>query len=143
MQFAGVTSATVPNTVQGFGEIIARQKSDTEIELGELLIAKSGNTKILLQAYDLSYGSQLSSQNLELISGMDLEENTDMQFMDPHLRNYKIAMLKSLISIDDKNAKTSKILPAFFSNLREVKKDDLNFLNKLVLPQYFLFSKSG
>jgi len=110
-----------------FGEILARQKSDQEIELGELLIAKNKAGKILLQVYDLEYGSQISPQNLELISGMKLEEDADMEFMDPHLRNYTLAKLKNLILIKEKNAISSKSLPDFFSEVREVTADDLKF----------------
>ncbi|MFH1506760.1 MAG: ATP-binding protein [archaeon] len=117
-----------------FGEILVRQKSDQEIELGELLIAKNKAGKILLQVYDLEYGSQISPQNLELISGMKLEEDADMEFMDPHLRNYTLARLKNLILIKDKENKSkaisSKSLPAFFSELKEVTAEDLKFLGK-------------
>ncbi len=56
-----------------FGKILIRQKSNEKIELGELLVAESDNNKILLQVYDLVYGSQISQQNLELISGLQLE----------------------------------------------------------------------
>ena len=58
-----------------FGKIVIRQKSDQKLELGELLISETGENKILLQVFDLIYGSQISQQNLELISGMALEEN--------------------------------------------------------------------
>ena len=56
-----------------FGEIVLRVKSDGDVELGELLIANSNDSKILMQAYDIMYGSQLSQSNLELISGLDIE----------------------------------------------------------------------
>ena len=65
-----------------FGEIIARQKSGFEIELGEILIAENGSKKFFLQVYELQYGSQISQQNLELISGLNLEEDTKLEFMD-------------------------------------------------------------
>ncbi len=129
-----------------FGEIIARQKSDQEIELGELLIAESktnsskttiapkgellSESKVLMQVYDLVYGSQISQQNLELISGMKLEEETDLDFLEPKLRNYKLAMLKNLISINGKHAHSSKSLPDFFTEVREIKAEDLSFLTK-------------
>ena len=64
----------------GFSKILVRQKSKQGLELGELLIADMPNGKILLQVYDLIYGSQLSQQNLELISGMKLEEDTSLEF---------------------------------------------------------------
>jgi uncharacterized protein len=113
-----------------FGEIFIRQKAGEELELGELLIADTKNSKILLQVYDLLYGSQISQQNLELISGMSLEESSNLEFMEPHLRNYKIALLKNLISIKDTKATSSKSLPDFFSEVREVTKEDLSFLTR-------------
>ncbi len=39
-----------------FGNILIRQKSDKNIELGELLISESGDKKILMQVVDLIYG---------------------------------------------------------------------------------------
>ena len=77
-----------------FGKILVRQKSDQNLELGELLISESGDNKILMQVFDLIYGSQISQQNLELISGLNLEENTDTEFFDKNLRNYMLAGLK-------------------------------------------------
>lgn len=113
-----------------FGKIIARQKSGASLEIGELLIADSNEAKILLQVYDLLYGSQISQQNLELISGMKLEENTEYELFDADLRNYTLAMMKSLATIKNKNISVSKSLPSFFSELREMKESDLEFLSR-------------
>ncbi len=113
-----------------FGRIVARQKSGSSIEIGELLISESDEAKILLQVYDLIYGSQISQQNLELISGMKLEENTDFELFDPNLRNYMLAMMKALVLIKGKTASVSKSLPKFFSEVREIKESDLSFLAK-------------
>ena len=125
-----------------FGEIVIRQKSDEEFELGELLIAEKNKTKILLQIYELAYGSQISEQNLELISGMKLEENTDIKFFDEKLRNYKLALAKNLITINE-TVKTSKILPEFFSEVREIKESDLPFLKKPDNPLFIGNLRSG
>lgn len=113
-----------------FGEIVIRQKSDTSLELGELLVAESPDSKILLQVYDILYGSQISQLNRELISGMELEENTNIEFLDSELRNYLLAKLKSLATVRGKDARMSKTLPGFFSHVRELEKDDLDFLTK-------------
>ena len=126
-----------------FGKIIARQKSGQAIEIGELLISDSNNGKILLQVYDLVYGSQISQQNLELIAGMKLEENTEFEFFDVNLRNYMLAMMKSLLIIKDKNAFVSKSLPQFFSEIREVNEADLAFLKKPKSPLFFGNLRSG
>jgi hypothetical protein len=119
-----------------FGKILMRQKVGKEIELGELLIADTRQGKILMVVYDLIYGSQISQQNLELISGMKLEENNNIELFDPDLRNYTLAKMKNLITIYEKSAKISKNLPDFFSEVREIKENDLKFLIK---PEKSLF----
>lgn len=128
-----------------FGKIIARQKSGERIEIGELLIADTSDAKILLQVYDLVYGSQISQQNLELISGMKLEENTDFELFDANLRNYTLAMMKCLITIKDRNTFVSKSLPEVFSGVREVNKGDLSFLalSKITNPLFVGNLRSG
>ena len=126
-----------------FGKILVRQKSDQKLELGELLISESGENKILMQVFDLIYGSQISQQNLELISGLKLEENTDTEFFDKNLRNYMLAGLKNLVTIKDNNAFVSKLMPSFFSEVREITKDDLSFLTKPQNPLFIGNLRSG
>ncbi len=124
-----------------FGSILARQKSGAEIELGELLVAEANGSKILMQVTDLLYGSQISQQNLELISGLNLEENNDLEFMDPHMRNYILARLKNLITLE--KSKTSKTLPEIFSNVRELTKEDISFITKPTNPLFVGKLRSG
>lgn len=126
-----------------FGEIWVRKKSDADIELGELMVAESGSIKILMQVYDLLYGSQISQQRLELISGMDLESQTDFEFLEPELRNYTLAVLKNLVSIRDGKAISAKGLPEFFSYVREIRKDDLSFLTQPKNPVFLGYLRSG
>ena len=66
-----------------FGNLLVREKSGDKLEIGELLIGKTSEGKILFQVFDLIFGSQISQQNLELISGLKLEENSQMNFFDP------------------------------------------------------------
>ena len=126
-----------------FGEILVRQKHDDQIELGELLIAEKEENKFLLQSFDLSFGSQISQQNLELISGMNLEQNEMAEFLEPELRNYSLAKLKSLLSIKGKIAKSCKEMPDFFGTVREVKKEDFNFIDIPSSPLTFGNLRSG
>jgi uncharacterized protein len=126
-----------------FGRICVRQKSSEDIELGELMIAESPKGKMLMQAYELLFGSQMSQQNLELISGIKLEQDSDLELFEPELRNYNLAYLKPLIAIDGKNAKLCKALPKFFSEVREVEKEDLDFLTKPKNPFFVGNLRSG
>jgi len=126
-----------------FGKILIRQKAGSEIELGELLVADGSDFKILLQVYDLVYGSQISQQNLELISGLRLEEGSNLEFMDANLRNYTLAYLKPMLSISSGEGKLCKTLPGFFSTVRGVEKEDLNFLVKPKNPLFVGKLRSG
>lgn len=116
--------------------ILIRQKSGEHIELGELLVAEFNGQKMLLQVYDLMYGSQIPQQNLELISGMHLEEKSAVEFFDAALRNYVLAVAKPVLSLNGDGAVLSKSLPGFFSGVREVRKEDVLFLSK---PEHALY----
>ncbi len=126
-----------------FGSIVVREKSGEKIELGELMVADANGSKILLQVFNLLYGSQISPQNLELISGMKLEEGVDLDFADAELRNYILAELKNLVVISGNRARTAKELPEFFSEVREVTKEDLSFLTKPSNPLFIGNLRSG
>ena len=129
-----------------FGKILIRQKSDNNLEIGELLVADTDNQKILLQVFSLLYGSQISDKNLELISGLSLEEDNNLEFLDPNLRNYTLAYVKPLVTINESGSKLCKTLPSFFSSVREITTEDLKFLespkNPLLLGNLRSGSKS-
>jgi uncharacterized protein len=82
-----------------FDRILIRQKKGQNLEIGELLVCENSEQKILLQVIDLRYSSQVSQSNIEYISGMKIEEETDFMIMDEDLRYYSIAELKSILSI--------------------------------------------
>jgi len=126
-----------------FGGVVVREKAGKRIELGELLVADTAEGKILMQVFNLLYGSQISPQNLELISGMKLEEDVDFDFADAKLRNYILAELKNLVVINGKMARTAKELPLFFSEVRDVTRDDLSFLTKPANPLFIGNLRSG
>jgi len=126
-----------------FNEVLARQKTGANLQLGELLVADLGSEKVLLQVYDLLYGSQIPSQYLEMISGMSLEEGTDVQLIDEELRTYKLALLKNLLMIKSNGAVAAKELPPTFSNLREPTKEDLSFLTVQKKPFFLGDLRSG
>lgn len=111
-----------------FGKVMVRQKSGEPLEIGELLVAETAAGASILQVYDLCYGSQLSQQHLELVSGMTLEDDIKAEFMDPELRNYTLGFLKNLVSVSKGQARLSKTLPNFFSSVRTITEQDLSFL---------------
>ena len=126
-----------------FGEILIRQKAGEHIEIGELLVSETAETKIILQVYDIIYGSQISQQNLELVSGMALEDNTDMEFMNPKIRNYILVKAKNLVNVSNNDAFVSKKLPEFFSNVNAIVKNDLDFFISPENPLFLGKLRSG
>lgn len=127
------------------GAIMIRQKSETQIELGDLLVVEQADGAYsLLQVYNLRYGSQIPETNLEMISGMKLEGfRAELDFLEPTLRNYILAMVKSIAKIKDNKAYLNKTLPQFMSSVRSIKKSDLNFLEAPKNPIYLGNVRSG
>jgi uncharacterized protein len=89
------------------------------------------------------YGSQISQQNLELIAGMHLEEDVKPEFFDATLRNYQLALLKPIANVKHNKAALSKMLPPFFSTVRELAKEDVSFLQQPTNPFFLGKLRSG
>jgi len=117
-------------------KIVVRQKSEKVLELGELLICDKDSGFDILQIFNLSYGSLVHDTILQSVSGMHLEGIAPAHFMEEELKNYIIAEVKPLISVEGGVAKISKKLPKFFSTLRRLEEKDLQFLRK---PEHALF----
>jgi len=125
------------------GKLIVRQKSDSAIEIGDLLVEERNNGSLFLQVFDLMYGSQVSRSALENISGMRLEGiGSSLEFIEPHLRNYVLAIAKPLLHITE-TPHNPKVLPNFMSQVRHIKEQDLDFLSKPKNPLYFGKVRSG
>jgi uncharacterized protein len=125
-----------------YSKLLMRVKSDVSVELGEILAVDADSETFLLQVYDLAYSSQISSSNLEMISGMNLEDEGRFELIDPALRNYRIAGLKPLLSVSE-SCKTCKRMPPFFANVREITKQDLRFITTPDNPLYLGELRSG
>ncbi|MBW2972263.1 ATP-binding protein [Candidatus Woesearchaeota archaeon] len=125
------------------GKVCIRQKSGSHLEIGELLICGDDAQKILLQVFDLTYGSQISQQNLELISGMKLEDGTDISFFDEKVRNYTLASAKPVAIIQRSGVQLCKRLPNFFGEVRQVEEKDLDFMTAPPNPLFIGKLRSG
>ncbi len=113
-----------------FGDVVVRQKSGENIEIGDLFVINDKSTKTVLQAYDLRYGSQIGDLSRELISGMHLEGKGDLEMTEPELANYVIARLKPLLTVYDNHTRAPKSLPGLFSSIERITEKDLAFLTK-------------
>src|SRR3989338_8992904 len=124
-----------------FSKIVMRVKSSESVELGELVVIDSLEGKYILQIYDLMYASQLSAQNLEMVAGMNLEEES-FSLLDENVRNYQLAMCKPLLLVGS-SSKMCKKLPPFFRSVRAITCDDLKFITTPPHPLYLGTLRSG
>ncbi|MBT8171467.1 ATP-binding protein [Candidatus Bathyarchaeota archaeon] len=127
------------------GNIIIRQKSGSTIELGELLrVDHEDGGYSILQVNNLKFASQIQDKQLEMISGMKLEGySSDLEFMEPNLRNYLIATVKAVLTLKNKKQKIPKILPPFFGSVNTITDNDLAFLTKPDNPVFVGNVRSG
>ncbi|HXQ93481.1 MAG TPA: ATP-binding protein [Nitrososphaerales archaeon] len=113
--------------------ILVRQKSDQNIELGDLLVADSDDDSyLILKVNNLQYGSQIPGSVRELAAGLKLEGySSGVDFMDPKLRNYVCASVKPIAKVfrNLDQVKIPKVMPAFFSSMRFATEKDLAFLS--------------
>ena len=113
--------------------ILVRQKSDQNIELGDLLVADSDDDSyLILKVNNLQYGSQIPGSVRELAAGLQLEGySSGVDFMDPKLRNYVCASVKPIAKVfrNRDQVKIPKVMPAFFSSMRFATEKDLAFLS--------------
>ena len=126
-----------------FDSVIVRQKYGVNLEIGQLLIAETSEGRVLMQVFDLAYGSQLSRQNLEMISGIKLESENNLEIMEPEIRNYTLAFLRPLLIIKDGIAGVCKKLPEFFSGVSLLEASDAVFLEKPENPLLMGKLRSG
>ncbi len=124
-----------------FSKVIIRIKADQDIEIGELMVIDRKEERFILQVFDLSYASQISQQNLEMVAGMDLEEG-GFSLLDEKLRNYQLALCKPLLALGA-TSKTCKKLPVFFTKVREITKEDLTFITQPQDPLFLGSLRSG
>jgi len=116
-----------------FSNILIRQASKNSIRIGQIVAVDEAEYTTLLQIYDLQYGSQISGLNRELISGFQLEDKFSYEVYDQELRNYTIAVAKTILSIKKENPEETaltKHLPKLMLPVREVTSDDLKFITK-------------
>ena len=107
------------------GSILMREKSGEKIELGDLLVVDDAEGYLIIQVYDLLYGSQISRLSREQLSGLKLEGlGAGLEFFEPQLRNYIIAQGKAVLRVSSET-QPPKVLPDFFGTVRHVEAKDL------------------
>lgn len=115
-----------------FGNIMLRQKSGSCLEIGDLLVSEEDDHILILQIFDLEYGSQMNGKVQEMMSGVILEEQlASSEFYEPDFVNYILARVKILARINTNDTVVlPKGMPKFFNKLRMVATQDLKFLQK-------------
>ncbi len=116
-----------------FGDIIIRQKSGSNLEIGDLMVSEENGSYLILQVFALEYGSQIQDKMQQMMSGVNLEQGiVDAQFFEPEFVNYVLARIKPLARVykEKGEVKIPKSLPSFFNKLRLITSNDLKFLHK-------------
>ncbi len=122
-----------------YGELVVRQKSGQIIEIGDLLSIDD----IILQVYDLAYGTLLEATDLARMSGMQLEGYEETVLMEEEIRNFVTAKAKPLVHVKNGVARIPKRLPGFFGTVNRVNTDDFNFMEKPENSLYLGKVRSG
>lgn len=114
-----------------FGDIVIREKSGKNLEIGDLLVSEEEGSILILQVFALEYGSQIQDKIQQMMSGVNLEQEGTAEFYEPDFVNYVLARIKPLARVSDTNTVSlPKSMPSFFNKLRLIKSQDLRFLTK-------------
>ena len=119
------------------GHLLIRQKSNIDLELGDLLIAENDNSFLLLKVFELKYGSQVDDSSIEMASGLILEGHSESSFIDSDLRNYIVASVKAIANVKGTTVTIPKTMPSFFAKIRIFRQ------NSRVLPKFEFFAEIG
>lgn len=129
-----------------FGDIVIRQKAGTDLEIGDLMVSEENGSFLILQVFQLEYGSQIQDKMQQMMSGVNLEQGVvDANFYEPDFVNYVLARIKPLARVykENNNVKIPKSLPSFFNKLRLITKNDLEFLQKEKDSVFVGYIRSG
>ncbi|NPA75280.1 MAG: ATP-binding protein [Euryarchaeota archaeon] len=106
-----------------YDEILIRKKSNTRVEIGELLVTWDG---IMVQIFDEEYQSLIEGNDIARMSGMELEGYGGLEVKERNLRNYVQLLAKPVFDLN--THKTPKGLPDFFGYVRRITESDFRFL---------------
>ena len=111
------------------GDVIIRQKDGAELEIGDLLVSDEGNSFVISQVFALEYASQIQDRVQQMRSAVNLEQGIKSRFYEPEFVNYVLARIKQMARISSSSQVSIPKRPlAFFSKLRRITEDDLEFL---------------
>ena len=88
-----------------FGDIIIRQKSGKDLEIGDLMVSEENGSFLILQVFALEYGSQIQDRMQQMMSGVNLEQGSNAQFYETEFVNYVLARIKPLARVFKENCK--------------------------------------
>ncbi len=126
-----------------YGALLIRARNDVKLELGELLVVEGEDQSLLLQVYDLRFGSQISAESREFIAEIGLQGEKIQNYFSKG-REYVIAVAKEIATVDEEGKLVSaKALPQMFSMVRGMTSRDLFFLSKPENPLFLGYVRSG
>jgi hypothetical protein len=109
--------------------LIIRLKNDSNVNVGDLLICEDKGLKFYLKAIDKLISSSVPSQFIEEMSGQELELGKEVELFDENERFYPLIYAK-ILRVKSDNFSFARTIPSFFSKVRKIGSDDLEFMKK-------------
>ncbi|MFA5333419.1 MAG: ATP-binding protein [Candidatus Nanoarchaeia archaeon] len=107
--------------------LLIRLKNDSNVNVGELLICQDKGLTFYLKVIDKLISSSIPSQFIEEMSGQELELDKEVELFDESERFYPLAYAK-ILRVKSDNFSFARTIPSFFSKVRRIEPEDLEFL---------------
>ncbi|VVB75261.1 DNA double-strand break repair helicase HerA [Candidatus Tiddalikarchaeum anstoanum] len=108
-------------------KIIIRLKSNSEIDVGDILLINDPKALFYVKVINVSITSMVPAQFIEEMAGNDLEYQDGINLFDDKDRFYRIAEAK-ILKIKKAEFVPPRTIPNFFSDVKKVTAEDFKFL---------------
>lgn len=110
-------------------KIIIRVKSDSDIDIGDILIVENNGIKYYIKVVNTLINSLLPGQFIDDIAGQKLEHDVELKLFDEKDRFYRICQAKILKVMKKDGFYPPRSIPDYFSEVRRANSDEFQFLN--------------
>jgi len=110
-------------------KILIRVKSDSKVDIGDILIVENEGVKYYIKVVNLLINSLLPGQFIDDIAGQKLEHNVELNLFDEPDRFYRICQAKILKTMKGNEFYPARSIPHYFSEVRRASAKEFEFLN--------------
>lgn len=109
------------------GKVLIRVKSETTVDIGDILIVEDGLNKFYVKVTNTLINSLLPGQFIDDIAGQKLEHDVDLDLFDEKDRFYRICEAK-ILKVFNKRFCPPRNIPNYFSEARLARSEEFKFL---------------